>query len=322
MRKLSTNEHWGRRLAALLLGLLTSAASTGCAGAKQSFAHVEEADLTTHDDLSCRAYVVWNNEPVTDVVLSLAGSGTGTNTFVPDLADAVLTARPAAYLTFDKPGVHATFGDRSSVVIDDAPFARHTEGTLLECAQSALRLSRDKFGPAVRWHFLGHSEGATIELYLLDALLANQPADAVNVRSLVFSGLPLEPLEDNLQRQLADKPVLAQAVAACDWPVMRDQLGASCAYFADARTRPSGFTVFEHLAAAQYAGKIRVFQGNDDINTLARFTHQLEAWNSAQGHLDLTVRYYDAGHSGTPEARQELADLLLSLLSLVPTAPP
>ena len=99
--------------------------------------------------------------------------------------------------------------------------------------------------------------------------------------SLVFSGLPLEQLADNLARQLADKPMLARAIDTCDWPVMRDQLGASCAYFADARTRPSGFTLFERLTRAPYAGKIRVFQGNDDVNTLPTFTRQLEAWNSA-----------------------------------------
>jgi pimeloyl-ACP methyl ester carboxylesterase len=319
MWKLSMNEHWRRRLAALLLGLLASVASTGCWGAKQTFAHMAQTNLTTHDDLTCRAYEVWNNEPVTDVVLSLPGTGTGTSAFVPALADAVLTARPAAYLTFDKPGVRATFGDQRSVMIDDAPFARHTEGTLLECAEAALRLSREQFGPAVRWHFLGHSEGAMIELYLLDALLTNRPADAANVRSLVFSGLPLEPLADNLRRQLADKPRLAQAVEACAWPVMRDQLGVSCGYLADARTRPSGFTLFERLASVSYAGKIRVFQGDDDINTLPSFSHQLEAWNSVHRQLDLTVRYYAAGHSGTPEVRQEVADLLLSL---VPAAAP
>jgi hypothetical protein len=307
-----------RKFAILWMGLHGAAASIGCT-ARQTFAHLQEANLATHDDLQCHAYVVWNNEPVTDVVLSLPGTGTGTSAFLPDYADAVLASRPAAYLTFDKPGVHAIFGDPSSVSIDDAPFARHTQGTLLECAASALRLSRDRFGSGIRWHFLGHSEGASIELYLVDALLSGQPADAASVKSLVFSGLPLEPLDDNLRRQLADKPKLAQAVEACDWPVMRQQLGASCAYFADARTRPSGFTLFERLAAAPYRGPIRVFQGNDDVNTLASFTRQLEAWNGSQGHLDLTVRYYDAGHGGTPEVRRELADLLVSL---VPAAAP
>jgi hypothetical protein len=297
----------------LLLTLQGSAALQGCA-AQPSFVHVQEANLATHDGLQCRAYVVWDNQPVTDVVLSLNGTGTGTSAFVPDYAASLLKARAAAYLTFDKPGVHATFGDHGSVSIDDAPFARHTQGSLLECAQAALQLGDSTFGSAIRWHFLGHSEGANIELYLINALLSEQPAAAANVKSLIFTGLPLQPLAGNLDRQLADKPKLERAVETCDWPAMRDHLGVSCAYLADARTRPSGFSMFERLAAGAYRSKIRVFQGSDDFNTLPVFTRQLEAWNVSQGHLDLTVRYYDAGHGGTPAVRQELTDLLLRLV--------
>jgi hypothetical protein len=225
----------------------------------------------------------------------------------------MVRSRTAAFVTFDKPGVHATFGEPSSVHIDDAPFAAHTQGTLIDCAEEALLFSLSRFGPAVGWHLRGHSEGATIELFLLDRLIARRPKDARRAHTLILSGLPLEPFAENLDRQLADKPELRQAVDECDWAVMRDQLGVSCGYLKDAASRPSGSTTFARLARARSPASFRVFQGNSDVNTPASFTHQLEEWNGATGHLDLVVRYYDGGHSGTPEVRQKIADLLLSL---------
>jgi hypothetical protein len=133
MRKVKANGCARAGFASVLTALFGSATLTGCAAAKPTFIHVQEANLATHDDLTCRAYVVWNNEPVTDVVLSLQGSGTGTNAFVPDFADAVLASRPAAYVTFDKPGVHATFGDRSSRTrdLEQLAGASRPDGSLL-----------------------------------------------------------------------------------------------------------------------------------------------------------------------------------------------
>lgn len=284
----------------------------GCADVHGGF-RLDSVEFVARSGLRCDGYVVWENEPVTDIVLSIGGSGTGTSAFLPDPAAGMVRLRTAAFITFDKPGVHATFGEASSVHIDDAPFAAHTQGTLLDCAEDALQFSLSKFGPAVRWHLRGHSEGATIALFLLDRLIAERPEDARRGDMLILSGLPLEPFADNLYRQLADKPLLRQAVDDCDWAVMREQLGVSCSYVKDAASRPSGFEMFARLAQAQSPATFRVFQGNSDVNTPASFTHQLEAWNTSTGHLDLVVRYYDGGHGGTPEVRQEIADLLLGL---------
>ncbi len=284
----------------------------GCANLQGGF-HVESVEFVARDGLRCDGYVVWENAPVTDIVLSMGGSGTGTSAFLPDPAAGMVRSRTAAFITFDKPGVHATFGEPSSVHIDDALFSAHTQGTLLDCAEDALLFSLSRFGPAVRWHLRGHSEGATIELFLLDRLIAKRPKDARRVNTLILSGLPLEPFADNLDRQLADKPELRRPVDECDWAIMRDQLGVSCGYLKDAASRPSGFVMFARLARVRAPARYRFFQGNSDVNTPATFTHQLEEWNTTTGHLDLVVRYYDGGHAGTPEVRQEIADLLLSL---------
>lgn len=272
-----------------------------------------ETPLRANDGLECQAYILSGRQPVTDVFLSMGGTGTGTMARLPAEMQELLASRSAAFVTLDKPGVHATFGDSSSVRIDDGPFQRHTQGTLLACARQALQLSLDQFGPAIRWHLRGHSEGALLALFLFDDLLATDPALAQRVKTLILSGLPLEPAAENTRRQLADHPVLERAVRACDWSVMR-HLGVSCAYFRDAEQRPSGRAMFERLAARSPGVRIRVFTGNADINTPAHFVRDLEAWNAAQGHLDLQVRYYDGAHGGTPAVRRELTELLLGIV--------
>src|SRR3954470_14596943 len=95
---------------------------------------------------------------------------------------------------------------------------------------------------------------------------------------------------------------------------MRERMGVSCAYLLDASTRPSGFTMFKRIAAGSPKVQIQVFQGNADAQTPAAFVRQLEAWNAAQGHLALAVRYYDGAHTGTPQVRQELSEFLLRLV--------
>jgi pimeloyl-ACP methyl ester carboxylesterase len=272
-----------------------------------------EAPLRASDGLECQAYALSGREPVTDVFLSMGGTGTGTSARLPAEMQELLASRSAAFITFDKPGVHASFGDPASVRIDDGPFQRHTQATLLACARQALQLSLDKFGPAIRWHLRGHSEGALLALFLFDDLLATDPALAQRVKTLILSGLPLEPAADNTRRQLADHPDLARAVEACDWVVMR-KLGVSCAYLRDAEQRPSGRAMFERIAARSPGVLIRVFAGNADINTPANFVRDLEAWNAVQGHLDLAVRYYDGARGGSPAIRREMTDLLLGLV--------
>ena len=90
--------------------------------------------------------------------------------------------------------------------------------------------------------------------------------------------------------------------------------GVSCGYLRDAEQRPSGREMFEPIAARSPGLRIRVFQGNADVNTPAHFVRELEAWNAAQGHLDLAVRYYDGAHGGSPAIRHELAELLRGLV--------
>jgi surfactin synthase thioesterase subunit len=280
----------------------------GCAHSRVQHA---ERDLRTTDGFECHAYLASEHQPVTDVILSMGGTGTGSSAFIPEAIEPVLHQRAAAFITFDKPGVRARMGDPGSARIDDEAFRRHTQGTLLQCARQALA----NYGPEVRWHFRGHSEGALIALNLFEQLTREAPTTARRVKTLILSGLPLEPLEQIVHRQLASLPELSGAVDRCDWPVMKKQMGISCAYLEDLRTRPSGFTLFEKIAVQSPAVAIRVFQGNRDQHTPASFVRGLEEWNAATGHLDLQVHYYDGDHHGSADVRRELTQAMLPAVS-------
>jgi hypothetical protein len=302
------------RLALAVLGCALAACGGGLT------MRVTSTELATSDGLACRAHVAWIHEPVRDVFLVLNGTGTGSNAFVPETLREVLHTRAAAMVTIDKPGIRAPFGHPASATVDGDALARHTQGTLVECAEQALRLAPARGAAPARWHLRGHSEGATVSLFLMERLLADG-ARAAEVATLVLSGLALEPFDEIVRRQLADKPRWRQAVETCDWAVMREAMGVSCAYIADAGRRPSGAARFERLAAAGAKVKIRVVQGELDEHTPARFVRGLEAWNATQGHLDLIVDYHAGGHRGTPEARRALTALLLRLASPVEGAP-
>src|SRR5262249_30892161 len=154
-----------RTLRRALIFVALSACARG--PAIPSGVHVVSADVAAGDGLTCRAHIAWKNEPVTDVFLWMGGTGTGSMAFLSDEERTLVESRAAAIVTFDKPGVSAPFGDPGSVTIDDGPFARHTQGSLLGCADAALRLAHDRLRYA-RWHARGHSEGALLALYLAD----------------------------------------------------------------------------------------------------------------------------------------------------------
>jgi pimeloyl-ACP methyl ester carboxylesterase len=195
---------------------------------------------------------------------------------------------------------------------------RYTLGHGVACATSALHWAREQFGPSVRLHLRGHSEGTLVALYTYDALLDHDVETANAVRSLVLSGLALEPFDAILERQfvlLPDGDRLRKAVVSCDWDLLRDRLGISCAYIADATRRPSGRIVFERLASRAAGARIHIFHGTNDWNTPVEPVRALEAWNNSQGHLRMTMHYYQGGHAGSEGAQAEMAGLLTSIAS-------
>ena len=252
------------------------------------YQHLVARDLASADALVCPGYLVWNREPVRDVFLVVNGSGTLSNAFVNPTFEAVMRTGPVAYATFDKPGVRAPFGDPAALRRDDALFQRYTLGHGVACATEALRWARAQFGPTVRLHLRGHSEGTLIALYAYDSLLDSDPALASRISTLVLSGLAVEPFGDIVKRQVAGLPDgdrIRQALASCDWAVLEKRMGVSCAYVDDATRRPSGRAMFKRLAARAPPARFHVFQGTDDWHTPVAPVRALEAWNASTGHL-------------------------------------
>jgi len=282
------------------------------------YQHLAERALAAADDLTCPGYLAWSNEPVQDVFLIINGSGTLSNAFVHPSFQGVLSTHRVAYSTYDKPGISAPFDDPAEVRRDDATIQRYTLGHGIACATEALRWSREQFGPSVRLHVRGHSEGTLVALYTYDSLLASDPATAAGIGTFVLSGLAVEPFSAILEHQLASVPGgdrLREALASCNWSVLGKALGISCAYVEDAERRPSGRAMFERLAARAPASRFYVFQGTEDVNTPVEPVRALEAWNGTEGHLQMEFHYYEGGHAGSEAARAEIAQLVTSIVS-------
>ncbi len=300
---------------ALSTWLLLSTCLALAGGCAARYQHVVERRLTAPDALACPGYLVWNNAPVREVFLVINGSGTLSNAFVHPTFEGLVTSRPVAYSTYDKPGISAPFGDPAAVRRDDALLERYTLGHGVACATEALRWAREQFGPAVRLHLRGHSEGALVALYLYDALLDADPDTAGKITTLVLSGLALQPIAELLESQLAwvpDAAGLRAALASCDWSVLKARLGISCAYLEDAARRPSGLAMFERLAARAPEARFHVFQGTEDRNTPVGPVRALEAWNASSGHLPITFHYYAGRHAGTDAAKAQVSRVLSS----------
>jgi pimeloyl-ACP methyl ester carboxylesterase len=270
------------------------------------------------DDLACSGYLVWNQDPVRDVFLVINGSGLLSNAFVHPTFEEVMGTHRIAYSTYDKPGVWAPFGDPAAVHRDGALLQRYTLGHGVECATKALRWAREQFGPTVRLHLRGHSEGTLVALYTYDALLDTDPGMASSIVSLVLSGLALDPFGDILEQQLLKMPDggrVRAALASCDWAMLSQRLGVSCAYIEDAERRPSGRAMFERLAARAPAARFYVFHGTHDWNTPVGSVRALQAWNASDKRLRMEFHYYDGGHTGTDAVRAEVSKVLTQLVS-------
>jgi hypothetical protein len=286
---------------------------------------VVQRDLISKNGLTCRGYLGWNSPDVQHVFLWMNGTGVYSSAFIHPSVEDALKQNPAAYLTFDKPGIRAPFQDPAELSVNDDELEQYTQGHMLGCARQAMAWSHEQFGPAIRFHFRGHSEGTLIALFLYEKLLSEEPVLAARVSSLVLSGTGLEPFDALVERQLSamqaeQGAVIRAAIQSCDWGVLRSRLATSCKYLDDAYARPSGRSVFESIALRAPTVSFFVFQGNDDLQTPMRYVQELEAWNRQLGHLDLTFRYYAGAHvGGPPEVKRELSELLVRLTARVPS---
>ncbi|HEY8943683.1 MAG TPA: hypothetical protein VIM73_05445 [Polyangiaceae bacterium] len=305
--------------------LLVVFGATFVAACGPRYQHVLERPLRSTGGLECSGYLVWNQQPVQDVFLVIAGSGNLSNAFVHPSFEEILGTHRVAYATYDKPGIRAPFGDPAAVRRDYASFERYTLAHGRACALEALRWAREQLGASVRLHVLGHSEGMLVALYAYEAVLDENPALAAQIRTIVLSGLALEPIADIFARQLAELrggDRIRAAFASCDQSVINNTpfAGTSCAYLQDAAGRPSGRTLFERLASRAPTVRFHVVHGESDLNTPVTHVRALEQWNGSTGHLPITFHYVEGGHTNNPAARAEMTRLLGRIVSEGATA--
>jgi hypothetical protein len=303
-----------RARASPLLPVALALMATACG---PRYAHLVERELPA-DGLVCPGYLVWNDEPVRHVFLVINGSGTGSSAFLHPTFDGVVSTRSVAYATYDKPGISAPFDDPAAARRDDAILERYTLGHGVACATQALRWAREHFGSSARLHLRGHSEGTLVALYVYDALLEEDPELAASIDSLVLSGLALEPFDEILERQLTSLPdgeAVREAIASCDWTILAQRMGVSCAYIDDASQRPSGLTMFERLAARSAPASFYVFHGTEDWHTPVEPVRALEAWNASTGHLEMELHYYQGGHGGSDAVRAEMTRVIDAIVA-------
>jgi pimeloyl-ACP methyl ester carboxylesterase len=301
----------------ILLGLFGAALVPACAPRYQ---HVAARQLRSSGGLECPGYLVWDQEPARDVFVVIAGSGTLSNAFVHPALEETIHTRQVAYLTFDKPGIRAPFGDPAAARRHDAVLQRYTLGHGTACAVEALRWARERFGDSVRLHFAGHSEGSLVALYAYEALLDEEPALAGQVKTLVLTGLALESVPDIFERQLAELrggDRLRAAFASCDQAVINDSpfAGTSCAYLEDAAGRPSGRAMFERLATRASTARFQIVHAESDLNTPVSHVRALEEWNAVAGHLPIAFHYVEGGHTANMAARAEVTRLVEAIVA-------
>lgn len=302
---------------AVLLVLLGATLLAACAPRYQ---YVVERQLRSTGGLECPGYLVWDREPVRDVFLVISGSGHLSNAFVHPSFEEIVETQRVAYATYDKPGIRAPFGDPAAVKRDYSIFGRYTLGHGKACALESLRWAREQFGTSVRLHVTGHSEGTLVALYAYETALDEEPALAAQLRTIVLSGLALEPIPDIIARQLAELrggDHIRAAFASCDQSVINDSpfAGTSCAYLEDAAGRPSGRAMFERLATRAPTARFHVVHGESDLNAPVTHVRALEQWNVSTGQLPISFHYVEGGHSGNPAARAEIARLWRQLVT-------
>ena len=294
--------------------------ATFIAACSPRYQHVVERQLRSAGGLECPGYLVWNQEPVRDVFLVISGSGNLSTAFVHPSFEETLDTQRVAYATYEKPGIRAPFRDPAAVRRDYATFEQYTLGHGKACALESLRWAREQFGSSVRLHVTGHSEGTLVALYAYESVLDEDPALAARVKTLMLSGLPLEPMADIFARQLAalrGGDHIREAFASCNQSVINNSpfAGTSCAYLQDADRRPSGRAMFERLATRAPTVRFHIIHGESDLNAPVARVRALEQWNVATGHLPITFHYVEGGHTGNAAARAAVTLLVRQIVS-------
>jgi hypothetical protein len=269
------------------------------------------------DGKSCQTYLHVDTETrAAPLALSLQGTGiysTGNTARIDPALRRLVHKKRVAVVTLDKPGIAA---DAS---VDDDAYNRYTQEDLILCAYNALRWARETAPAplAQDLYFSGHSEGSQVLTRLYRHLVAKEPVLASRVKMLVLSGLPMDDWRQMLDGQLGErhKARFWAGFLGRDDSILRAFGGLTFYYLSNVFAQEPLRKTLESLWSLDVRVPLRIFQGLLDRNTPAESVKAFVEANAARRQrgepaLDLTARYYKAGHSLNSEAIRDIeADL-------------
>ncbi len=306
------------------------AAPPGAPTAKPAPAYLTvTASVDGVEGRACRAYLSFpSGKDRLPVVLDLEGTGLYTmsvGVLDPAVEEALVRRRSVAVVAFDKPGLEPD--PESRVRVDMTVYARHTQADLAACAANALSwaAARRETDPDKGIFLRGHSEGALVAVRVYKRLLESGSPAAGRIKALLLSGLPMRRWADilALQNRAFYPKGLAELAEARErdaidrgddvFLLMKCELPA--AYLRHALLQESLAETLEGLAPLRPPARFLFFQGREDSNVQASAVEAFERSNAERGRqgrpaLDLSVRYYDAGHSLNEAAVKDLSSFL------------
>ncbi len=270
------------------------------------------------DDLKCMAHLYIQGATPTNLVLEIQGTGIYPNAALLDGIEPFVENGSAAQLNFDKPGIGAE-------LTDDSIFIRHTQNTMVECAMNSLDWALSKAPKIRRIFFRGHSEGALLVTKLYRRLIEEKPELAKKVTGLWLTSAPLAPWKAVLEFQLKPQPKERQkafwtALEKCDWKFLKEWGETPCNYIKEAISAPSMTDSLNDIAQKSPGARFEFSHGLKDANTDPRILKDFEAKNRAAAeknapHINMTCRYYDAGHSLNEASRQDFLRMMRAELA-------
>lgn len=291
------------------------------------------AEVRTRQGTPCTAYL-YADPHARDLPLVAKTSGTGVYTTADGLARteaALVETREAAYVTVDKPGIHATNPGTDAFTVEDDVYNRYSPTDLADCLYGAIHWahSQPEVAPEGPLVLRGHSEGAGVVLQT--ALILHENNQDTNLRGILTSGTPIGSFTEQITEQAgkAGAKRLYEAALAGDDAYLRDRASVGAAAFIEMVNAPP---IQDILATAEQAGltaPIQMFHGErDDAVPVATVkTYYLEQWQRPRSadrrNLHVSLRVYPGClHLPCPAMSADLQAATRMALHPLTTDPP
>ncbi len=289
-------------------------------------AKIIESSVKAEDGLECQTYLFKSSTPASALLLEMQDTGIYSNKKESPALVQYIKQGKVDRLVFDKPGISLRKStDTDNPDLDEVTFQKHTQKTLIDCAEKALSWAQyyAKNKKYKRIYFRGHSEGAQLSIALYNRL-QSKPELANIVQQLWLTGLPLEPWKTLVTRQLEQlgkekRDQYWKAINDCDWTFLRVNGETPCGYLKNAFEQASTREELVKLREAKVKASIQVFQGLNDVNAktddVFLFDKENQNFiNEGKPALDFQARYYAADHGMNDTTKNDFIRLIATEL--------